>query len=602
MARRPLEHPALACAVALIAGLLTACQDAPQDRTPGRAGSSIALLRDGKRLAIVDPDHGSVSILDADSLALLGTIDVGGEPHQLLELADGRLVVATYRGGELVVVDADSAQVVQRRAVCAGPWGLALAPNQQWLAVSCEWQGVVLRADATTLATVPVLAGLHRPRAVAVQGDTVWAADFAGPDARVWHGIGSEKASVRLVPPALPTLTPSQVAALLPMPDGRVWVAWQLVQNGAPAVAGVPVGYGALIDGNPRINPSVAALSAQDETLPATPVTYARYDGGSRAFNAPSALAALDDRLLLVAHLSSNDVAVLDTKIDGEARVLARLPAGAGPRGVAIDRQRRTVWIDNALDASVTRLRLDSKHSVLATTTQIRPLPAHFSPAALAGRRAFHDATNAHLTPLGVVACSTCHPDGGDDGLVWFLHADKVTPRHRRTMHLAGTPPDAKMLHWDGEFADLHALLEVTVGSLLGGDGLLLDSADFAAYIAEMVIAPVGPLHDAAAVARGKSLFEQPNVGCANCHEGPELSDGLRHAVLSPMSLEPADPVAMTRTPSLRGVFLRAPYFHDGRSPDLHDLHRRSDLAGHGHAADLTGPQLDDLVTYLKTL
>jgi cytochrome c peroxidase len=287
-------------------------------------------------------------------------------------------------------------------------------------------------------------------------------------------------------------------------------------------------------------------------------------------------------------------------------RVLGAIAVGHGPRGIAVDPQRGIAWVDNALDASVSRVDLrkplDPEHLQPADLTLVRPLPARFSPQALAGRRVFHDATDRHLTPRGIIACSTCHPDGGEDGLVWFLHAGTVTRRHRRSMDLAGARPGQVPMHWDGEFTDLHALLGSTVTNLMGGDGLLLDSAEIAAYLQEIVRPPVPPPQESQAVARGRALFESPTLGCATCHAGPDLSDGAQHAVLSPMSLDPLDKLTSARTPSLRGVFLRAPYFHDGRSPDLTDLHRRHDLQGHGHAEDLDDAQLLDLVTYLKTL
>ena len=87
-----------ACAVACSRG------DAPP-APAGSVGASIAVIRSGSLVAVVNPDQGSVSLLDPDSLAVRGTVDVGGEPHALLELSDGTILVANYRGGEIVRVD-----------------------------------------------------------------------------------------------------------------------------------------------------------------------------------------------------------------------------------------------------------------------------------------------------------------------------------------------------------------------------------------------------------------------------------------------------------------------------------------------------------------
>lgn len=573
--------------VAVLATLVLGCQTAPTDRTPGHAGSSIALLRDGRQLAVVDPDQGSVSLLDPQTLQPLARIEVGGEPHQLVQRPDGTVIVATYRTGELVAIDPVAHKVVQRQPICAGPWGLALEPQGHWLAVACEWQGEVLRVDSATLTSQVLVSGLRRPRAVAIQGQTVIAAEFVGPDAHLWtEGRGLTRLADQ-------DRTPTQVAAVLAAPDGQVWAGLQLVQNGTPADDSAPSGYGDA-SRTPKIAPCVRAERVLRYGQDGPPDQPAR-------FNAPSALVWWEGKLL-IAHLSSHDVAIVGT----DGAVAGAIAVGQGPRGIAVDAGQGIAWVDNAFDASVSRIdlrrKLEPDANVAADLTLVRPLPAVFSPQALAGRRRFHDATDKHMTPHGLVACSSCHPDGGDDGLVWFLHAGTVSRRHRRSMHLAGVRPGQAPMHWDGEFTQLQDLIGSTVTNLMGGDGLLLDSDDIAAYLHEIVRPPLPPTRDPAAVERGRVLFESADVGCATCHGGPDRSDGQVHAVLSPMSLDPQDKMTAARTPSLRGVFLRAPYFHDGRSPDLTDVHTRADLSGHGHAETLTPAQRADLVTYLNSL
>ena len=136
----------------------------------------------------------------------------------------------------------------------------------------------------------------------------------------------------------------------------------------------------------------------------------------------------------------------------------------------------------------------------------------------------------------------------------------------------------------------------------MGGDALLLNADDFTAYLHEIVQPPVPPPGDAAAIARGQALFQSPKLACATCHSGVNYTDLALHTALSPMTTTPGDTLIATRTPSLRGVFLRAPYFHDGRAADLIALHKRSDLADHGDASGLTDAEMADLVAFLKSL
>jgi cytochrome c peroxidase len=586
---------------------MSACVAPPAtiDRTPGQTGSSIALLPDGKRLVVVDPDQGSVSIVDADTLVALGRVDVGGEPHQLL-VADNLVLVTTYRGGELVAIDPDSQKVVNRVHVCAGPWGLARAPAG-WLAVGCEWQGEVRKVSADFQKN-ETLGAVWRVRAVAVQGETVRAANFAGPDVRIWSFGPDGTQSLRPVPDGLAdgrkdlqNMAPTQVTALLPLADGGLVASLQLVANQSQSDAQKPSGYGGLADGEPRVNPVVLHLDPTNRI--AGPVTYARFDETGRAFNAPSAIAQVSQNRLIVAHLSSNDVVQLDlTAAESNARFVQRQPTAAGPRGIAVSPERGMAWIDDAFDYAVTRVPLDVMLGGPVADTRTRDLPARYSASARAGRKAFHDATNRHLTPLGVVACNSCHADGGDDGLVWHFHAGTVTPRARRSQHLGVAPVGMAGLHWDGEFANLFDLMESTVPNLMGGDALLLDSSDFTAYLHEIVQPPEPPPGDTAAIARGKALFESPALDCVHCHSGANYTDLQAHIALLPTSTTPGDTLKAVRTPSLRGVFLRAPYFHDGRAADLFALHKRTDLLEHADMSGLPDAEMADLVAFLKSL
>ncbi|APR77853.1 surface antigen [Minicystis rosea] len=600
--------------------VLAGCADAEAvQRAPlpaGRVGASIAVLASTGDVVVVNPDQGSVSLLDATTLEQRATIDVGGEPHALLELSSGAVAVTTYRGGELVIVDPETRMVVDRRAVCAGPWGLAETANGASILVACEWEGTALRVDPATLAATPIASGLSRPRAVAAVGDSVFVADFTGGSL---HRVASDgTASVTsLVPaaapyrPALTAMTANLATAMLPA-FGRLHVAHELVNHdGNAAVEKVADDYGSVMDGNPKINPAVSALvpgADRAASYADPPVLYARYDGGARVFNGPAALAAFGDRYLLVSNLSTADVTVIDAEATSiDARVVGSFAVGAGPSGVALDALGKVAYVDNAFDGSVSRLDLGARFGAdaprhEAELTRVRALPARYSPAALAGRKLFHDAANPHLTPSAVIACSTCHPGGGDDGLVWFIHTSGIPLKRRRTPHLANAHTATAPFHWDGAFPSMTDLVRATVTQLMAGDGLLVEFESVQAYLDEIVAPPVPPSRDPAAVARGRASFVDPAVGCAGCHGGPDFTDDQAYAVLDPMSLHADDVFTMANTPALHGLFLRAPYFHDGRARDLRDLLTRPDAATHGDVSALEPGQIDDLIAYLESL
>jgi YVTN family beta-propeller protein len=580
----------------------------------GAVSSSIVLLPSGD-VAVVDPDQGSVSVLDPATLDVRRSIAVGDEPRALLVTRAGVLLGTVRRTGEVVRLDPERGAVIDRARICDGPFGLAESPDGVFVAVACEWDGTLRRLDPRSLATTVVASGLSRPRAVAVVGGDVLVAGMTGGEVERLPASGAATRR-SLVPtesayrPALTTMTANLAEALLPAGDA-LYVAHELVNHGGDVgTEKVADDYGSVLDGNPKINPAVTALALTSSDLAPLadrPVTYAAFDGGPRGFNGPAALAAFD-RYLLVVHRSSNNVAVIDPfAATSEARVVGSYKVGPGPAGIAVDAGHRVAFVDNAFDGSVSRLELNQGFSAAAPAfaaalTKVRALPRVYSQIALEGRKLFYDATNPHVTPSGVVACATCHPGGGDDGLVWFMHTDRIPLKRRRSPDLANAHTGTAPFHWDGQFATMADLARATMTDLMAGDGLLVDVDSVAAFLDEIVRAPALTPADPAAVSRGQALYESAAVGCATCHPGPLFTDGQLHAVLSPVSLSTDDLITQVNTPGLRGVFLRAPYFHDGRSPDLRDLLTRPDAAGHGSTGQLSSAQLDDLIAYLKSL
>jgi DNA-binding beta-propeller fold protein YncE len=576
----------------LVLALLAGCE---RDVAVGAIGASIVAL-DARRLAVVDRDQGSVSLVDGDSLEPLARIDVGEDPRALLVAAE-RLWVLVRRGGELVELARDDGRVLRRQSVCAGPTALAETP-QGSLLVACEWDGRVVSVDPSSLAVRDVAELMMRPVAVAAAGDAVLVLEGQGSLVRVADG---SEARVSLVPtadstrPALTRMQAHHPSAMALSEDGRtVAVSFELVNpsgegNGEPVVDD----YGSVADGRPKINPALRLFSTSDLSEREAPSTYARYDGDLAArCNGPSAVVMLDEGHAIVAHRSSSDLAVVRLGGSADDRLSTVHAVGDGPAGVAIDRRRGIAWSDDALGGTISRVELATG----VVTRRVRDLPPGASSMAVQGRRSFFDSTNPHLSPAGVVACATCHPDGGDDGTVWFIRSPTIPAKRRVTPHLANAGAATAPYHWDGGLADRTTLVYSTITNLMAGDALLVDGDAIAAYLDELVKAPVPPAGDAMAIARGSALFD---ANCAGCHAPPLYTDRQRHAIAAAPSEGP-DALPMADTPALRGLFLRARFLHDGRASSLEDLLSRDDLVGHGAA--LGGQDRINLASFLRSL
>src|SRR5262249_16306939 len=130
----------------LIAGLtllLVAC--------PAFAGSSNSLMDvslDGARLIVVNPDSGSVTVIDTTKREKLREIQVGGKLEGASFIGDGPLaLVAVYDQDRVAIIDTDAGSVVQSLTVDDEPYGVVVdrAGKRAW--VTHDYPGLVSELD-----------------------------------------------------------------------------------------------------------------------------------------------------------------------------------------------------------------------------------------------------------------------------------------------------------------------------------------------------------------------------------------------------------------------------------------------------------------------
>ena len=90
-------------------------------------------------------------------------------------------------------------------------------------------------------------------------------------------------------------------------------------------------------------------------------------------------------------------------------------------------------------------------------------------------------------------------------------------------------------------------------------------------------------------------------VGCQECHPPPLYVDHLSHDVGTASADEKIGPAY--DTPTLRGLYASAPYFHDGSAATLYEaLTRPSPGSEHDVQGVLTGAEIQDLIAFLMAL
>jgi mono/diheme cytochrome c family protein len=160
----------------------------------------------------------------------------------------------------------------------------------------------------------------------------------------------------------------------------------------------------------------------------------------------------------------------------------------------------------------------------------------------------------------------------------------------RRTQSLLGGIEETRPFHWDGDQANMSAIMSVTFGERMLGLFGPEDVTAVSAWI-DGLEAPRGAVADAAAVERGRAHFESAEVGCASCHTGSALTNNTNADVGTGGSFQ---------VPSLRGVLYRGPYLHDGRAATLEEVVESAGTT-HGSTAHLDAEERADLIAYLRS-
>src|SRR5580704_857334 len=126
---------------------------------PPISGGTLLVLADGNTAVASDPDRDLVYVVDTAVKSLLSTITLtpGDEPGRLVADGSGRIHVALRSGGAIVTVDPKAGRIVERRAVCPAPRGLAWDPATDTIWVACatgELVGLPAAGGAPTVARV----------------------------------------------------------------------------------------------------------------------------------------------------------------------------------------------------------------------------------------------------------------------------------------------------------------------------------------------------------------------------------------------------------------------------------------------------------------
>lgn len=543
---------------------------APSPPPPIQGGT--LLVTEAGQVIAADPDRDVVFVVDLDNERVTATIalEAGDQPGRMAETAMGTVHVVLRGSGAIATIDVASGRLVARTPVCPEPSGVAVDDVGNVHVVCTTGELVTGMARDGTLRTVHLGGDL---RDVVVHDGDLYVSRFKTAEVLRLDVDGNEVEDIHVAPVQTPDVRVPRVAwRLRSTPGVGVHLLHQMHQSSS--LVGAPNAY----YGSTCMGPVATVLTTVagphigvSQVLPGTLVTdFVVSPEGSRVATAVTGNAfdpfeALPD--VIVSELSdvsqsfcNSGIRELSWADSYEVTSIAHTPDGA--------------LLIQSREPAVVLYKTEDETRVIELSDDSR---------ADTGLALFHADAGRGIT------CASCHPAGREDGHTWSFEIEGL----RRTQSLAGTLAQTAPYHWDGLMEDFETLMHEVFTGRMGGAELTPAYRDvFSDWLLTLTPPPSRATSDASE--RGRVLFSSAEVGCADCHAGPALTNNDTVDVGTGAALQ---------VPSLLGIGLRAPFMHDGCAPTLAD--RFDPACGgdrHGDVTHLSAEEIADLVAYLETL
>ncbi|MEZ6139342.1 MAG: beta-propeller fold lactonase family protein [Zavarzinella sp.] len=572
---------------------------------------------DGKMLLVANTDNGTVSVVDLITSKVLREIVVGDHPEAVSWLGSSKSAIVTvYRDDKVLLLDAETGKVTATIKTEAEPYGVVTTKNGSKAYVSHDYPGVISEIDVASQKVVRTMSAGKWARGLAISPDekTLYCSNFFTADLTALD-VGSGKIKDSWPGKSIDNLArnvvvhPSRPKAYLPHIRSRVHV----------------------FDARGSIIPELSVVSTHDnkEEKRRGSLSLDTFNGVYVVANPWEAAISPDGKQFFIVYSGTDDMNYC-TVVDDDYREVEQagvIRVGKHPRAVIFSPDSKRAYVYNTMDFQVQVLdTTGSRPRTLQTITVCDP---PHTPEWVRGKILFQTA-NPPLTRAKWISCSSCHPDGAQDGRIWQNpEGDRRTPP---LFGLAHTHP----LHWSADRDEVQDFEYTIRGKLMAGRGLALGAIkprteflkpseleeklsgrskdldalaiytnSFQPKLSPHIPEP-GKLSESAL--RGKELFFSKEVACATCHSGSYYTDST---LQKPFKLHDVGTGGDERekmgskydTPTLIGVYRNDTFLHDGRAKSLLEVltvHNKNDA--HGKTSHLKPEQLEDLVAFMKSL
>ncbi len=565
-----------------------------------RSPQYICLSPDGLKTYVVNYTAALVSVLDVKEHKVVGEIPVSARPTQAKFSPDGRFLYVSCTWAEKIdVIDIAQGKVIRSLTAGFEPCGLSVSVDGKRLFVTNVVSSTVSILDVETGRTLSETPVGRQPRFATLTPD------------------GSRLAVSNGLSPWISLLDPndgreigrydmgraSMLREIVCSKDGHWVFVTNLVSHNEVPTVQMERGW---INSN--------GFSVLDLTQSNRRVTLLLDQLLSGATNPCGIALSSDAKRLYVSLAGIHEIAIIDlpaalalaeqaktpleiqrleenVEILQQKKIARRLPAGGfGPRSLALSEATGELWVANYFSDNVTVL--DAETGAVRATIPLGPVQEMSE-----WRKGELMANDGRITYQNWISCTSCHQeDTTSDGLNWDLANDGLgNAKNNKSLQDAhNTPP----LMWAGVRMDLPDGMRagqrfqgfVPVESVQGPMVEYLSHPDRAPNPYRTI--------NPETLERGKKLYTL--AGCVLCHPAPLFTDLKFHDVGFGA---PNDFRNRFDTPTLHSVYRTAPYLHDGSAPDLLTLfteHNPNDV--HGRTKGFTTQELDDLLTYVRSL
>jgi DNA-binding beta-propeller fold protein YncE len=572
------------------------------------AGGSNGLLdvsADGTLLAAANRDNGTVSIVEIATGKVLREVAVGKKTEGATFLGASHSVAATaYADDVITIFDADSGTVQGTIPVFDEPYGIVSTRDGSKIYATLEYPGQVVEIDPAAGRITRALAAGEYLRGIALSADesrlyvteyysgSVLAIDLAGETiADRWPGLASENLARQIA------VHPRRPKAYVPHIRSRVNVN-RGEGSVVPFVSVVDLGTG---EGRRR-----------------KPIPMDAFHGTFVVANPWEVAISPDGTMLCAVFAGSNDMYTCSI-IDDDYRELAFrkvITVGNNPRAVRFTPDGGKFFVYNTLDFQVA----EYDASTLKLVQKIRVCENPLGDEVLRGKILFYSALEP-MVGRRWISCASCHPDGDGDGRTW-----QNPEGLRNTTALFGmawTHP----IHWSADRDEVQDFEHTVRSNLMQGRGLIrgkvnpaleepnkglsrdLDALSAYSNAHKVPLSPHAKQGLSESAKRGKEIFFSKETKCAECHSGPYYSDSTptRPYKLHDVGTGDDDPSEKMGpkydTPTLLGIYRTPPYLHHGKARTLDEVLTTCNKEDrHGKTSQLSAGQIADLVEFLKAL